>query len=122
MSDRSIIYKVCRATEWEAAQAAGAYSGSPDDQRDGFIHFSNASQLPGTLARHFHGQQNLVLIAFRSFDLVTALRWEASRGGDYFPHYYGTLDPALAASVQPLTLSPDGTPEVPAAIADSTRS
>lgn len=122
MSDQNMIYKVCRAQDWQAAVAARVYVGSADDLRDGFIHFSNASQIAGTLARHFHGQHDLVLIAFRSSDLDNALRWEASRGGDFFPHYYGTLDPALAASAQQLTLGPDGTPEVPAAITDSTRS
>src|SRR5205814_2534012 len=36
------------------------------------------------------------------------LRWEPSRGGQLFPHLYGPLDPAEAASVRPLPLGPDG--------------
>jgi hypothetical protein len=36
------------------------------------------------------------------------LKWEKSRGGALFPHLYGALDPAEAASVRPLPLGPDG--------------
>jgi uncharacterized protein (DUF952 family) len=34
--------------------------------------------------------------------------WEPSRDGALFPHLYGPLYPAEAASVEPLRLGPDG--------------
>lgn len=102
------IYKVCANAEWLAAVASGRYSGSADDRRDKFIHLSTAAQLEGTLARHFAGQADLVLIAFDSGMLGDALKWESSRGGALFPHVYGPLATDLAVSVEPLALGTDG--------------
>ena len=34
--------------------------------RDGFIHLSTQEQLAGTLAKHFRGQDGLVLIQFET--------------------------------------------------------
>jgi len=97
-----IVYKIATAEEWSRATAAGAYEGSADDRRDGFIHLSAAPQLAGTLQHHFATKKNLVLIAFRSADCAAALKWEASRGGELFPHHYGVLDPASALWVRPI--------------------
>lgn len=108
-----IVYKVCSADEWAAAVDAGAYTGSADDVRDGFIHFSTAAQLPGTLARHFadaqgRGREGLVLVSLDAARLQTALKWEPARDGALFPHLYGTLDPSLARQCIPLEVGPDG--------------
>lgn len=96
------IYKVCVAAEWAAAEPAGRYGGSADDRRDGFIHFSTAAQLPGTLARHFAGRDDLVLIAVEADALGDALKWEPSRGGDLFPHLYSALPVTAAIWTRPL--------------------
>lgn len=85
------VYKLFRAAEWAAFQAAGETAGSPDDLRDGFVHLSTADQLPGTLARHFGGESGLVLVALEAAALGPALRWEVSRGGARFPHLYRPL-------------------------------
>lgn len=82
---------------------AGAYRGSADDVRDGFIHLSAESQVEVTLRRHFAGQSDLVLVAFDASTLGEALRWEPSRDGALFPHLYGPLSPALALSVTPVS-------------------
>lgn len=103
-----IIYKICPRTAWEHAVDIGVYSGSSDDARDGFIHFSNAAQLAGTLAKHYVGQDDLLLIAINGAQLGQALKWEASRGGQLFPHLYGTLDPQIALSVQDITYNNSG--------------
>lgn len=104
----TLIFKLCDAAEWDAAKAAGIYQGSEHDQRDGFIHFSTAMQLPGTLAKHYAGQGNLLLIAFKADALGEALKWEAARGGDLFPHLYGPLLMALAIWTKPVPLGADG--------------
>ncbi len=104
----AIIYKVCGEKEWSEARAAGAYFGSRDDRRDGFIHFSTAEQLPGTLQRHFAGRNDLVLVAFEVAALAEKLKCQPSRGGALFPHYYGTLDPALASWTKLMPLTPSG--------------
>ncbi len=122
MSGDSTIYKICTHSEWADAITSGRYDGSADDQRDGFIHFSTATQLAGTLARHFCDRADLVLIAFESASFGPALKWEPSRGGALFPHLYGPLDPSLAQPPVPLPIGADGTPQLPAAFATNIRS
>jgi uncharacterized protein (DUF952 family) len=103
-----MIYHMCPAEAWQAALRAGEYRGTEDDLRDGFIHFSTAAQIAESARRHRAGQAELVLIAIESAPLGDRLKWEPSRGGALFPHLYGPLDPAEAASVLPLPLGPDG--------------
>jgi uncharacterized protein (DUF952 family) len=98
--DPHLVYKVCPATEWRDAVAAGAYRGSAVDRRDRFIHVSTGAQLEETLRLHFAGQRDLVLVAIDPQALGATLRWEPSRGGQLFPHLYGELPVALALSVQ----------------------
>ncbi len=109
MASANVIYKIVEAADWQRAVAAGSYDGSADDRRDGFIHLSAGPQVAGTLGRHFAAKTGLVLVALRTADCGAALKWEASRGGDLFPHYYGRLDPALALWTRPVG---DGEPRV----------
>ena len=107
-----ILYKIVPAGEWRNAEAKGVFEGSAVDLRDGFIHLSAAHQVRETAARHFAGQQDLLLIGFREADLP-ALTWEASRGGDLFPHLYGELDFDAVLSVTDLPLRADGSHAIP---------
>jgi uncharacterized protein (DUF952 family) len=102
------IYKICRASEWNAAITAGQYLGSEIDRRDGFIHFSTAEQVAETARRHFAGQTDLVLVAVDETGLGPRLRYEPSRGGQLFPHLYGPLNVAGVRWVKPLPLAADG--------------
>jgi uncharacterized protein (DUF952 family) len=86
-----VIYKICRHDEWSAAERERVFRGSPDDLRDGFIHFSTAAQTPGTFEKYFAGETGLVLVAVDARVLGPALKWEPSRGGALFPHLYGVL-------------------------------
>ena len=104
----SMIYKILPREAWMAACDHGLYQGSADDLRDGFIHFSTASQVPGTLERHFAGQKSLVLAAFSAASLGEALKFEPSRKGELFPHLYAPLDPALAVKVHAINLDAAG--------------
>ena len=108
MTTDSLIYKIMHRADWMAACDRGSYEGSPDDQRDGFIHFSTAGQVPGTLAKHYAGREGLVIAAFSSAALGDALRWEPSRGGALFPHLYGPFDPHAALKVHALNQDADG--------------
>ena len=85
------IYKICNRAEWRAAEAGEVFLGTDADERDGFIHFSTAAQLPGTLAKHYAEMSDLVLVAVDAEALGLTLAWERSRGGDFFPHLYAPL-------------------------------
>jgi uncharacterized protein (DUF952 family) len=98
-----LIYKIATRAQWQAAEATGTFSGAPVDLRDGYIHFSTAEQLDETLAKHFAGQRDLVLIAVDADALGEALRWEVSRGGALFPHLYAPLPVAAAVRVTEIT-------------------
>jgi uncharacterized protein (DUF952 family) len=102
------IYKICRRAEWNSAAAEGVYRGSEVDRRDGFIHFSTASQAGETARKHFAGQSDLVLVAVDEAKVGDRLRYEAARGGALFPHLYGSLATSAALWVKPLPLAVDG--------------
>lgn len=86
-----LIFKIVHRAEWAAAEKARRYDGSADDARDGFLHFSTAKQLMGTLEKHYAGADDLILVAVEDDTLGPALKWETSRGGDLFPHLYAPL-------------------------------
>lgn len=100
-----VIYKIVPAVLWRDAEARGAFAGSPVDAQDGYIHFSTAAQLAETARKHFAGQRDLVLVTVETAHLD--LRWEASRGGQLFPHLYYPLPLTAVRRVEPY--------EVPAA-------
>ncbi len=112
------IYHICRREEWQAAQAAGRYGGSAQDAEDGFIHFSTAAQVAESAARHRKGQSGLVLLAVDPEALGSALKWEASRRGEPFPHLYGALPLAALRGAWDLPLGPDSRHVFPAGILD----
>jgi|TARA_R110002072_G_scaffold19040_21_gene70606 uncharacterized protein (DUF952 family) len=102
------IYHVCAADDWRTALAGNSYSGSPDDLRDGFMHFSTARQLLVSVGKHRAGQTGLLIVEVESAALGADLRWEVSRGGARFPHLYGPLPLTAVRRTAPLPLGPDG--------------
>ncbi len=107
------IYKVLTAEEHDALHRLTEIPGSPADIADGFVHFSTAEQLPGTLAKHFAGQEGLRLLVIESEGLGQALEWEPARGGDLFPHLYRALRLADVAAEAELALGADGVHRLP---------
>ena len=105
---QSPIYHLADADVFAAAQAAGAYEGTPADRADGFIHFSTAETVRESAAKHRAGQPNLLLLAVDPEALGPALKWEAARGGVLFPHLYGTLPVSAVMSATPLPLDARG--------------
>ena len=96
-------YKILTAEQWAVFQGAGEFTGAPVDLADGYIHLSTAEQLEETLAKHFAGQNNLVIAEIDLSGFGDALKWETSRGGALFPHIYGILprSSVVALSVHP---------------------
>lgn len=107
------IYKISPASAWREAERQGAFRGSPDDIRDGYIHFSTPSQVAETARKHFFGQTGLFLVAVDADVLGGALRWESSRNDELFPHLYGELDLGAVLDVQEMHARSDGTHEIP---------
>ncbi|MDJ0859900.1 MAG: DUF952 domain-containing protein [Dinoroseobacter sp.] len=102
------VFKIFRAEEFAAFEAIGESSGAPIDLEDGYIHFSTAEQVRETAAKHFAGEDDLVLLALEADALGDALKWEPSRGGQLFPHLYRNLSSADVLWVQPLPLDENG--------------
>jgi len=99
-----LIYKIFRAGEWSVLQAQGETRGAPIDLADGFVHFSTAEQTQETAAKHFAGQDGLMLLALEADAMGDALKWEVSRGDALFPHLYRSLrlDEVIWAKPLPL--------------------
>ena len=105
----TLLFKIVPATLWRESEASGRFTGSAVDTRDGFIHLSTAAQLRETVARHFAGAADLLLVAVSTPALdALDLRWEPSRDGMLFPHLYGELPLTAVAWVAPLPLDEHG--------------
>ena len=115
-----LIYKIFRAPEWAELELAGETRGAPVDLADGFIHFSTAEQARETAAKHFAGEDGLLLAAVEAEPLGDALKWEPSRGGALFPHLYRPLKIEDVVWAQPLPLV-DGVHEFPAGLGEASK-
>eukprot|EP00744_Colponema_vietnamica_P003530 GILI01005398.1.p2 GENE.GILI01005398.1~~GILI01005398.1.p2 ORF type:complete len:140 (-),score=26.80 GILI01005398.1:1220-1639(-) len=119
----SYVYKIMPLSMWEEANSAegkGLFTGSDDDVRDGFIHLSQAHQVPRTLGRFYVGQKNLVVIkvpisALAQAGLASALKFEFGvprpEGADanhMFPHLFASLPLTAVSEVIPVPEKEDG--------------
>ena len=86
-----VIYKVLKNQEFLELETKGKSNGSPQDQKDGFIHLSTKSQLTGTLKKYFSHEKNLILMAIDSNSVSDTLKWEESHRKEMFPHLYSNL-------------------------------
>ena len=107
------IYKITPASAWREAERQGVYRGSSDDLRDGYIHFSTASQVAETARKHYFGQTGLFLVAVDADALGDALRWEPSRNDELFPHLYGELDLGAVTAILDMRARSYGYHDIP---------
>jgi uncharacterized protein (DUF952 family) len=103
-----LIFKIFRAGEWRTLYEQGETTGAPIDVTDGYIHFSTAEQIEETAAKHFTGEDGLMVLALDPRRLDT-IKWEPSRGGALFPHLYRNLRLGDVLWARPVLLGPDGT-------------
>ncbi|WPB84582.1 DUF952 domain-containing protein [Sediminicoccus rosea] len=114
-----LIYTLVREADWRAAEAAGAYHGSADDRRDGFLHFSTAAQLRASAAKHRAGVADLWMIEADAATLGDALKWEPASGGSrpgLFPHLYAPLPLSAIRRAIPVPLDAEGRHAFPGGI------
>jgi uncharacterized protein (DUF952 family) len=102
------IYKILTAQQWASLQLEGVFRGSPVDLNDGYIHFSTGSQVAETAHKHFKGQSDLMLAVVDDASFGDALRYEPSRGGQLFPHLFGSLPLNMVERANPLPMDSDG--------------
>ncbi len=113
LQNPDFVYKIAPRELFEASRAAGKFLGAPIDLKDGYIHFSTATQLAETLRLHFAGQSDLVVFSVDAPALGAALRWEPSRGGQLFPHLYGELPMRAALQTAIVSVGADGSVALP---------
>lgn len=86
-----MIYKILTVEADAQLQRDAGLMPAGIDAADGYVHFSDAAQLEATLDAHYHGHDDLMILAVDAAACGAALRWEPSRDGVLFPHLYGPL-------------------------------
>jgi len=107
------VYKICTKSEWLEIKDKGQLIGSKKDLEDGFIHFSGEDQVEGTLKKFYTNQNDLILLKVDTLKL-DHLVWEQTSDGNMFPHLYSVLDISNVVNEFEITLSSDGSHNLPA--------
>jgi uncharacterized protein (DUF952 family) len=103
-----MIYRIAEPADWAAAQQTGQFA-SPDLAAEGFIHFSERSQVQGVSERYYARRTGLWLLAVDERRLTAPLRRENTTGGtELFPHVYGPVPLSAVVSQAPLERGADG--------------
>ena len=105
-----MIYHILSKFDWETALVQRSYS-PPSLTREGFIHFSNLSQVAATADRFYRGAPGLLLLCVDESRLASDLRIEpgADKPDELFPHLYGPLNLDAVAAIYELAPRADGT-------------
>lgn len=111
------VYKILAEAAYEAAKSEGRFLGTGDDLRNGFIHLSAGPQVAGTLAKHYPGQEDLLLLALDPERLGDGLKWEPARDGELFPHLYAPLNLDAVVSAEALELDDENRHILPEGLA-----
>ena len=117
MTSANKVYKILSNAEWNQLNNTGTFTGSPADLADGFIHLSNASQVAGTLAKHFAARSDLKLVQIDVAKISAGLKWEVSRNGELFPHLYSPLELDQITDHWDLPVDNQGEHELPEGLA-----
>ena len=112
MMIETYVYKILSAPDHAQAKELG-HTDTDLDARDGYVHLSTKEQVGETLALHYAGQSGVHLYEFVLERFSGDVRWEESRGGQQFPHLYGTLRLSAAHRHWALQTGPDGNPRLP---------
>lgn len=111
-------FKILTREQWQQFRADGVFTGAPVDLADGYIHLSTRDQVMETVAKHFAGQDDLILAMVDLPALGDSVKWEPSRGGALFPHVYGDIPMSAVTTQAVLRLDPSGRHVFPAGFAD----
>ena len=102
------IFHIATASDWEAAQASGAYTTSTRGvtlEEEGYIHASRADQWEGVRAAYYADVTEPLVLLEIDTELLGVPVVEEPPAPDVeetFPHIYGPLRPAAVVAVTPL--------------------
>jgi uncharacterized protein (DUF952 family) len=96
------IYHVTSLFEWEHARVTGVYQ-ADSLRTEGFIHCSTGYQVETVAHRYFPGRSDLVVLGIDPDRLRWDVRWEATAGGEVYPHVYGPIPASAVISVHSLS-------------------
>jgi chorismate synthase len=101
---REPIYHVVRKDLWRLVSGQEFFH--PDSlAAEGFVHCSEAHQLPGVLERFFAGENNLLALEIDSAAVQSQLKYESSEiHGEKFPHLFGPIPLSALVAVHELPL------------------
>ena len=88
------VYKILSIEEWDKAQKSG-FINTDLDIKDGFIHFSTASQLATSLELYFSNHQEVILLLPNMKKIGVNLKYESTepdnKRNGFFAHLYSDL-------------------------------
>ena len=102
------IFHIATASDWEAAQASGAYTTSTRGvtlEEEGYIHASRADQWEGVRAAYYADVTEPLVLLEIDTELLGVPVVEEPPAPDVeerFPHIYGPLRPSAVVAVTPL--------------------
>lgn len=100
------LYHICDRATWAAARNAGAIR--PGDG-EGFVHLSTGDQVAASLARHFPGREDLVLLTVDPARLPCAPVWShVPARAEALPHLHADLPVEAVLAVHDLRLDGGG--------------
>ncbi|MFT8797199.1 DUF952 domain-containing protein [Zymomonas mobilis] len=108
-----LIYKIISKEDLKSFRHEEIFSGVGLDLEHGFIHFSKADQIDGTLKKYFQGGDGYVILVVDAKTLGSDLRWEPSASGAIYPHLYGKLTLRSVIAAVPVTRRKDGSLIIP---------
>ena len=112
MLQRTLVYKILNAADWQTANSLG-FTQTALDEGDGYVHLSTRAQVAETLGLHYVHQADVRLLEYIAEEMSGPVRWEESRGGQLFPHFYARLRIDAAKRTWILKQGPDGIPLLP---------
>ena len=87
------VFRIIPAAQWPAVQLTGAVPPAPVDQRDGFIHLSDATTVLHSADLYFPPATHPIVLEIDPVVLGETLQWEYVESREaLFPHLYA---PAL---------------------------
>jgi uncharacterized protein (DUF952 family) len=97
-SDPDEVFHLVLPDGWAEAERTGTVV-PPTFAAEGFVHCSTGAQLAATVARHYAGVGELVVLRLDRDRIAPDLRWEPGRPGVDFPHVYRPLERADVVEV-----------------------